>query len=153
MCSRINFVVMLFVKPKSELIDTCINDSTNQDVIDACQHITTYRWVTVGLIVFDWIVGLCTWFSSFHTITPVFTFPRLGQCWIVSSYVSQLQEEKEAGWRRSAMKTWDEYEQVPRRDSSDAFHHPSTEYPYSFGEKNHSYGRESAYSGQTFTCN
>lgn len=133
------------MQSKSELIDTCINGSTDQDVIDACHHVDTYRGVTVGLIVFDWILGLCTLFS-FHpvTITSIFTFFLSGQCWIVSSYVNQLQEEKEAGWRRSAMKTWDEYEQVPRRDSSDAFHHPSTEYPYSFGEKGHSYGGETA---------
>ena len=55
-------------------------------------------------------------------------------CIIVAKYVVQLQEEKEEKWRLSSMKT---YSQVAGRDSTDAFH-PPTSYPYT--EKAHSYG-------------
>ncbi|EJD07992.1 uncharacterized protein FOMMEDRAFT_116419 [Fomitiporia mediterranea MF3/22] len=114
-------IVLLFISDKQKIIDSCINGSTDQDVINFCNHVDRYKWTMLGFIVFNWAV-------------------QLYECIIVSRYVLQLQEEKEEQWRLSSMKT---YTEVPRRDSSEAFMHPSVSYPYA--DKQHSYGNNTAY--------
>ncbi|KAL5521330.1 hypothetical protein ACEPAG_9254 [Sanghuangporus baumii] len=109
-------IVLLFIVNKQEVINTCMDGSTDQNVLDTCNHYDTYRYVMIALIVLGWVV-------------------QFYECVIVARYVIQLQEEKEEMWRLSAMKT---YMQVPRRDSTDAFISPPVTYPYA--DKEHSFG-------------
>lgn len=62
----------------------------------------------------------------------------LDEIFIVSSYVTQLQEEKEEKWRLSSMKN---YTRVAGRDSIDAFTVPEVHYP--FADQDHSHGYSS----------
>ncbi|KAL5531924.1 hypothetical protein ACEPAF_5487 [Sanghuangporus sanghuang] len=112
--------VLLFIANKQEVIDACKDGSTDQNVIDTCNHYNTHRYVIIALIVLGWAV-------------------QFYECVIVARYVIQLQEEKEEMWRLSAMKT---YMQVPRRDSTDAFISPPVTYPYA--DKEHSFGSHRA---------
>ncbi|KAI5118274.1 hypothetical protein M0805_006016 [Coniferiporia weirii] len=114
-------IVLLFTESKSKLISTCINGSTDQDVINACNHVDTYRFVMIGFTVASWVV-------------------QAYECIIVKRYLIQLQEEKEEHWRLSSMKT---YTQVAGRGSTEALNYPGTTYPYA--DKDHSYGAGPSY--------
>ncbi|THH04305.1 hypothetical protein EW145_g5622 [Phellinidium pouzarii] len=101
---------------KDKIMQTCINGSTDQSVINACNHIDAFRFGWIGGVVLSWII-------------------QLYECIIVARYVIQLQEEKEESWRLSSMKS---YAQIPNRTSTEALNYPSVSYPYA--DKENSYG-------------
>ena len=49
-------IVVLFVTDKDTLLSDCLNGSQSPDDIRTCDRL---RYVTLGWIVFDWIVQLC----------------------------------------------------------------------------------------------
>ena len=57
--SGIATIILLFVANKQEVIDACINGSTDQHVIDVCNDYDTYRYVMIVLIVFGWTLHFC----------------------------------------------------------------------------------------------
>ncbi|PAV24158.1 hypothetical protein PNOK_0122600 [Pyrrhoderma noxium] len=109
-------LVLLFITSKDKINSFCEDLANgNQDTLNNCEDLPSRRWYILGSVIINWII-------------------QLYLCIIVAKYVVQLQEEKEEKWRLSSMKT---YTQVAGRDSTDAFH-PPTSYPYT--EKAHSYG-------------
>ncbi|KAI5118273.1 hypothetical protein M0805_006015 [Coniferiporia weirii] len=106
-------IVLLFTQSKSKFISTCINGSTDQDVINKCNFVNTCRFVVTGFTAALWVI-------------------QAYQCIIVRRYVV---EEKEEHWRLSSMKT---STQVAGRGSAEALNYPGATYPYA--GKDHSHG-------------
>ncbi|KAL5483121.1 hypothetical protein ACEPAI_8350 [Sanghuangporus weigelae] len=95
-------IIMIFTKDKQEFINDCIDGRTDQKAIDACHHVTTFRLVLVGFIVFVWLLVLY-------------------ECIIVARYVLQLEEEKGEKHRLKVLSTG-MYDTVPAgRESTEAF--------------------------------
>ena len=53
------WAVTWFRMSKSEFIRQCVNGSTDQNVVDACNHVNEIRWIALGWVILGLLVHLC----------------------------------------------------------------------------------------------
>jgi len=115
------WIVTLFFDSKTKFIDSCVDGSTDQDVINTCHNVNEVRFVLLGGLIVTWMV-------------------HFYMCIIVAEYVVQLQEEENArfgGVRPLQSGGLHKYEES-RRDSQELLTQPPVgAYPYS--DAAHSY--------------
>jgi len=113
-------IIMMFRLSKATFISDCIDGSTDQNVINTCNHVNEVRFISVG-----WII--------------VSIFIQAYLCLIVARYVEQLYEEDDEKYRLRSLKAQSGGYYQANRSSMEALTHPNTQsYPYADGK--HSFG-------------
>jgi len=117
-------VVAFFTEPKSELVQKCVNGSSDQTVINECNKVVNAsKPAIVAGVAVSLIVQL--WF-----------------CWIVAAYSRQLRERHSLHTRAMMLDTSSEFKYEAARGHSQEALRPLAQHPetYAYADPAHSYG-------------
>jgi hypothetical protein len=53
------FMIIFLFKHNQQIIDACIDGSTDPNIINVCHNIK-FKWFAIGFLVVIWIIQLCT---------------------------------------------------------------------------------------------
>ncbi|KLO13639.1 hypothetical protein SCHPADRAFT_873754 [Schizopora paradoxa] len=116
------YIVEMFSLSKAEFTQKCEDGTTDQDAINACQHVNETRFIVTGWLIFQWLIHLYV-------------------CIVVNRYVKQLEEEDSVKYHLKDLSSGVNpvYQRAGNRDSLDALATPKAA-PYAYSDANHSFG-------------
>ncbi|KAL0956257.1 hypothetical protein HGRIS_002411 [Hohenbuehelia grisea] len=110
------YLIIFFLEGRKNLVQNCINGSTDQRVIDSCQKLND---LSKG-----WVVGVVIAISLVPILIQAYG------CYVVSAYAKKL-AKKEMSRNMAMTQDGFKYEAARTHDDSRPLTHPDVHYPYS----------------------